>query len=127
MAKKILLVDDAEFMREMLEEMLDPSEYEIIEHVTTGREAINTYRKLMEEGNRPDIVAIDIVLPEIDGITVIREIKKLDPNAKIFVISALSAPGPINESIEAGASDYIIKPFTTKKLIKTLENLLKER
>jgi two-component system chemotaxis response regulator CheY len=119
--KRILLVEDAPYMREMIEEMLDNEEYEIVGVAVNGIEAVSKYKELEP---KPDIVTMDLVMEGMNGIQAIKEIKKYDPNAVIVVISALGSSEHRNEAMEAGADEYLWKPFTVKNLSDTLEKLL---
>ncbi len=119
--RRILIVEDASYMREMIEEMLDHEEYEIVGVAVNGIEAVSKYKELEP---KPDIVTMDLVMEGMDGIQAIKEIKKYDPNAVIVVISALGSPEHRNEAMEVGADEYLWKPFTVKNLSDTLEKLL---
>ncbi|MEA1943818.1 MAG: response regulator [Euryarchaeota archaeon] len=122
MPKRIMIVDDAKYMQEMLEEIIETSEgYEIVGVATDGEGAIAKYRELMDAGLRPDIVTMDIVMPKTDGIAVIRELKRYDPDARILAISALGSPDTINRAMDAGAQDYITKPFSVNDLLDTIQ------
>ncbi len=127
MSKKIMIVDDAEYMREMLEEIIDAygaSEgYKIVGIATDGKEAIAKYRELAESGQRPDIVTMDIVMPNMDGIAVTKELRKYDPNVKVLAISALGSPDTIDRVMQAGARDYIIKPFSVDALMDMIRRI----
>lgn len=127
MSKKIMIVDDAEYMREMLEEIIDAygaSEgYKIVGIATDGKEAIAKYRELAESGQRPDIVTMDIVMPNMDGIAVTKELRKYDPNVKVLAISALGSPDTIDRVMQAGARDYIIKPFSVDALMDMIHRI----
>ena len=127
MSKKIMIVDDAEYMREMLEEIIDAygaSEgYKIVGIATDGKEAIAKYRELAESGQRPDIVTMDIVMPNMDGIAVTKALKEYDPNAKVLAISALGSPDTIDRVMQAGARDYIIKPFSADALMDMIRRI----
>ncbi|MEA1909315.1 MAG: response regulator [Euryarchaeota archaeon] len=126
MSKRIMIVDDAEYMREMLEEIIETYDasdmYEIVGVAADGVEAINKYRELMDAGKRPDVVTLDIVMPNMDGVVVIKELKKHDPNVNIIAISALGSPDTIDRVMWAGAKDYIIKPFSVNDLMDTIKN-----
>ncbi len=126
MSKRIMIVDDAEYMREMLEEIIEtydaPNRYEIVGVAADGVEAIAKYRELMDAGKRPDVVTLDIVMPNMDGVVVINELKKHDPAVNIIAISALGSPDTIDRVMQAGAKDYIIKPFSVDDLMDTIKN-----
>ena len=121
MKKRILIVEDALYMREMLVEMLEAEgeDYEVVGFAVNGKEAVEKYREL-----KPDLVTMDLVMEEMDGIQAIREIKKYDPNALILVITALGTPEQRNEALEAGADEYLWKPFTVRNLSDMLTKLL---
>ncbi len=121
-----MIVDDAEYMREMLEEIIETCDasdsYEIVGVAADGVEAITKYRELMDAGKRPDVVTLDIVMPNMDGVVVINELKKHDPDANIIAISALGSPDTIDRVMWAGAKDYIIKPFSVDDLMDAIKN-----
>lgn len=119
--KKILIVEDAEYMREMLGEILDQRKYEIVGTAVNGLEAIKKYEEL-----KPDLVTMDLMMEKMDGIKAIKEIKKRDPNAIILVISALGAKEYVDAAMEAGASEYIWKPFMIKSLSNMLEKVFEK-
>jgi two-component system chemotaxis response regulator CheY len=121
--KRILIVEDAIYMREMLVEMLgeEEEEYEVVGFAVNGKEAVEKYKDL-----KPDLVTMDLVMEEMDGIQAIREIKLYDPNALILVITALGTPEQRNEALEAGADEYLWKPFTVKNLSDLLRKLLRK-
>lgn len=123
MKKRILIVEDAIYMREMLVEMLgeEEEEYEVVGFAVNGKEAVEKYKDL-----KPDLVTMDLVMEEMDGIQAIREIKLYDPNALILVITALGTPEQRNEALEAGADEYLWKPFTVKNLSDLLKKLLRK-
>ncbi|HUV03081.1 MAG TPA: response regulator [Desulfobacteria bacterium] len=123
MKKRILIVEDAIYMREMLVEMLgaEREEYEVVGFAVNGKEAVEKYKEL-----KPDLVTMDLVMEEMDGIQAMREIKMYDPNALILVITALGTPEQRNEALEAGADEYLWKPFTVKNLSDLLKKLLRK-
>ncbi len=122
--KRILIVEDAVYMRDMLVEMLEQEErsYEVVGFAVNGREAVEKYKEL-----KPDIVTMDLVMEVMDGIQAIREIKKYDPNALIIAITALGTPEYKDAALDAGADEYLWKPFTIKNLFDALEKLLRKR
>ena len=121
-----MIVDDAEYMREMLEDIVETYDasamYEIVGVAADGVEAITKYRELMDAGKRPDVVTIDIVMPNMDGVVLINELKKHDPDVNIIAISALGSPDTIDRVMQAGAKDYIIKPFSVDDLMGTIRS-----
>ncbi|HJH25416.1 MAG TPA: two-component system response regulator [Methanophagales archaeon] len=122
--KRILIVEDAAYMRDMLSEMLEQAErsYEVVGFAVNGKEAVEKYKEL-----KPDLVTMDLVMEVMDGIQAIREIKKDDPNALIIAISALGTPEQKKAALDAGAEEYLWKPFTIKNLLEALEKLLSKR
>ncbi len=122
--KRILIVEDAAYMRDMLVEMLEQEEgsYEVVGFAVNGKEAVEKYKEL-----KPDIVTMDLVMEVMDGIQAIREIKKYDPNALIIAISALGTPEYKDAALDAGADEYLWKPFTINNLFEALERLLRKR
>jgi len=119
MGAKILIVDDAAFMRMMLSDILEENGYDIAGEAEDGDEAVRLYIKL-----KPDLVTMDIVMPGAGGIESIRNILKKDPEAKILVVSALGHQKLVKEAIEAGAKDFMVKPFTPEKVIEAVEGVL---
>ena len=124
MKKRILIVEDAPYMREMLVEMLKQKggSYEVVGFAVNGMEAVEKYKEL-----KPDLVTMDLVMEVMDGIQAIEEIKKYDPNALILVISALGTPEYRDAALKAGADDYLWKPFTVKNLTDVLTKLLEHQ
>ena len=117
--KRILIVEDAPYMRETIEMMLDTERYEVVGTAVNGREAVKKYKEL-----KPDLVTMDLVMEEMDGIRATKEIKRYDPHALILVISALGTSKYIDEAMEAGAGEYLWKPFTVENLFEVFERLL---
>lgn len=121
MGAKILIVDDAAFMRMMLADIFVEKGYKIAGEAENGEDALGLYKEL-----KPDLVTMDIVMPGEGGIAAIKQILKDDPEAKILVVSALGQEALIKESIEAGALGFVIKPFKPEKVIEEVENILGE-
>lgn len=115
---KILLVDDAAFMRMRCAKLLTENGYEVGE-AENGQEAIQKYQNY-----RPDLVLMDITMPVMDGITATREIKNLDGNAKIVMVSALGQQTMVIEAIKAGAKDFVVKPFEPDKILSTVKKFV---
>jgi len=113
--KKVLVVDDAKFMRAKLKTILDGSDFEVVGEAGDGKEALNMYSRL-----RPDLVTMDITMPVVDGITSLKAIRKLDPDARVVMISALGQKEKIKDSIIAGARDFILKPFVPEKVVEVV-------
>ena len=119
MSIKILIVDDAIFMRSMIRDIFARSPFVIAGEAENGVEAVRLYQEL-----RPDLTTMDIVMPQMDGITALREIMRLDPGAKVVMCSALGQEALIAESIEAGARDFIVKPFQPSRVLKVVQSVL---
>ncbi len=120
MAPRVLVVDDAFFMRMMLSEILSKDGFEVVGEAATGVEALRKYEEL-----RPDIVTMDIVMPEMDGIEATKKIIEMDPGAKIIMCSAMGQQPLVIEALEAGAMDFIIKPFQPQKVIEAVRKALR--
>jgi len=122
--KRILIVEDAPYMREMLLEMLKiaKDKYEVVGFATNGKEAVKCFNEL-----KPDLVTMDLVMEEMDGIEAIRKIKKEDPSALILVITAMDTPDTRSMAMEAGADEYLWKPFTIHNLLDVLEAMFRKR
>ena len=120
----VLVVDDALFMRRMLSEILKKEGIEIVGEAENGKDAINKYQEL-----KPDLVTMDIVMPkieEIDGIDAVKEIIKIDPQAKIIMVSAMGQHALVVEAIQAGAKDFIVKPFQPSRVVEAIRRVLGE-
>lgn len=113
------MVDDAAFMRMMLKDILLKGGFEIAGEATNGTEAVRLYQEL-----KPDLVTMDITMPEVDGIAAVKEIKKIDPNAKVVMVSAMGQQAMVIEAIQAGASDFIVKPFQPDRVLEALKKAL---
>jgi len=119
MAAKVLIVDDAIFMRNMLRNIFVESGFEIAGEASNGLEAVEQYRALS-----PDLTTMDIVMPERNGIEALKEIVRIDPEARVVICSALGQESLIIEAIEAGAKDFIIKPFKPARVIEVAQRVL---
>ena len=117
--KKILIVDDASFMRKILKKILSGQGYEIIAEAEDADTGIDAYKK-----NQPDLTTMDICMPKKSGIEAIKEIKEFDKKANILVCSALGQELLVMEAIEAGAKDFIVKPFKKDDIIETVQKVL---
>lgn len=116
--KKILIVDDAVFMRLSIKNILKDEEFEFFE-AANGREAVQKYIK-----HRPDLVTMDITMPDMTGIEALKQIIDYDKNAMIMMISAMGQESMVREAIIAGAKTFIIKPFKEEQILKTIKKLL---
>ena len=119
MGAKVLIVDDALFMRNMLRNILSESGFDIVGEAQNGNEAIEMYQQL-----KPDLVTMDIVMPEKNGIEALKEIMAADGAARIVICSALGQESLIMEALEAGARDFIVKPFKPPKVIEVAQKVL---
>jgi two-component system, chemotaxis family, chemotaxis protein CheY len=120
MPHKVLIVDDAMFMRAMIRDILvNSGRFEVIGEASNGEEAVQQYLAL-----KPELITMDIVMPQMDGIEACREVLKSNPKAKIVMCSALGQEALIIESIAAGAKDFIVKPFSAEKVLKVLDSVL---
>lgn len=117
--KKILIVDDASFMRLAIREVLTRNGFEVIGEAENGMEAIDKYKLL-----KPDAVTMDITMPVMSGLEALKEIMKLDPKAKVLMVSALGQDTQIREAILSGAKSFVVKPFQEDKVVQVLHKIL---
>jgi two-component system chemotaxis response regulator CheY len=122
MPKRVLIVDDAIFMRNMIKDIFAGSGFEVVGEASNGVEAIDKYQQL-----KPDLTTMDIVMPFKSGIEATREIVKQDRNAVIVMCSALGQESLVMEAIEAGASDFIVKPFRSEDVLAVVKKVLGNR
>ncbi len=123
MSTRVLVVDDALYMRTMIRDILTGNGgFDVVGEAANGREAVERFVELS-----PDLITMDIVMPELDGIEATREILSRDPSATIVMCSALGQEALVIESIAAGARDFIVKPFTPEKVLKVVRNVLKAK
>lgn len=113
--KKILIVDDALFMRVTLKTMLEKNNFEVVGDAENGIKAIEMYKLL-----KPDIVTMDITMPQMEGIEALKEIIEFDPDAKVIMVSALGQETKVKEAIIIGAKGFVVKPFKEEYLVKAL-------
>lgn len=121
MKHRILVVDDAIFMRRMISEILEENGMEVVGESDTGLGAIEQYREL-----QPDLVTMDIIMPEMNGIDAVRKIMAIDSSAKIVMCSALGQQALVQEAIAAGAKDFLIKPFNPSRVVEVLSKVLNQ-
>ena len=120
MATRILIADDAVMMRAMLRDILDENEnFEIVGEAANGVEVVEKYKEL-----RPDLVTMDIVMPLKSGIEATREIRELDDKAKIIMCSALGQESLVTEALEAGALDFVVKPFQPEDVMEIVSKIV---
>lgn len=119
MAKNVLIVDDAAFMRMMIKDILTKNGYEVAGEADNGLKAVDKYKELT-----PDLVLMDITMPEMNGIDAVKNIKAIDPGAKIVMCSAMGQQAMVIESIQAGARDFIVKPFQADRVLEAVRKVL---
>ena len=115
MAIRVLVVDDAAFMRMMVKDILSKNGYEVVGEAENGLKAVEKYQEL-----KPDLTTMDITMPEMDGITAVKQIKKIDPAAKIIMCSAMGQQAMVIEAIQSGARDFIVKPFQPDRVLEAV-------
>lgn len=116
---KVLIADDAMFMRNMIRDVFSSDEFQVVGEAANGVEAVEKYKEL-----RPDITTMDIVMPLKSGIEAVREIMKIDSSAKVIMCSALGQESLVLEAIEAGAKDFIVKPFKPEKVLEVVRKVM---
>ena len=117
MGKRVLLVDDASFMRIKMKQVLDQLGHEVVGEAANGEEAITQYIQL-----KPDVVTMDITMPVMDGVTALRKIRQIDPNAVVVMISAMGQQSFVVDAVQAGAKDFIVKPFEVERVRKVMDS-----
>ena len=115
---KILIVDDAEFLRVRLTKMLDTDGFEVFQ-AENGVKAVDLYKEI-----HPDIVLMDVTMPEMDGLTALKAIVGFDPKAKVIMLTALGQESVVLEAVKSGARDFIVKPFEHDRVMKAIGKLL---
>ena len=115
MSKTILVVDDAAFMRMMIKDILTKNGYSVVGEADNGLNAIDKYEEL-----KPDLVTMDITMPEMDGITAVKEIRKRNTNARIIMCSAMGQQAMVIDAIQAGARDFVVKPFQPDRVLEAV-------
>lgn len=115
---RILIIDDSAFMRKIISNILESHGHEVIGEADNGKEGYDLYFKL-----KPDIVTMDITMPDYDGITCLKNIMHDDANAKIIMCSSLGQSKIVTEAIRAGAKDFIVKPFEASRILETVNHV----
>lgn len=121
MASRILVADDARFMRQLIREIIEPEGFEVVGEAADGRAVVEEFSRL-----QPDVVTMDIVMPKRSGIDAVKEILALDPTAKVVMVSALGQEALVMEALQAGAADYVVKPFKPDAVVATLRKVLEK-
>lgn len=116
---KVLIVDDAKFMRMTLTNILKKGNHEVVGEAENGKTAVELYQDL-----KPDLVTMDITMPEMTGIDAVKQIKEIDPNSKIIMCSAMGQQKLVVEAIETGAKDFIVKPFDESRVLEAVNRVL---
>lgn len=119
MNQTVLVCDDAIFMRTMISDILSQAGFEVVGEAESGLQAVEKYRML-----KPDLVTMDIVMPDMGGIEAVREICKDDPAAKILMCSAMGQQALVVEAIQAGAKDFVVKPFQPSRVLEAVQRVL---
>ncbi len=114
-----MIADDSDAIRLVLKDILSIGEHEIVSEAKDGEESVDFYRK-----QKPDLLLLDLAMPKKDGLTVVKEIMQIDPNAKIILITASDNQKIINQCLESGALSYISKPFDFNGVLKTITDIL---
>ena len=120
MSKRVLVVDDAIFMRMKLKDILEKNGFEVVAEAQNGFDAIEKFKS-----ERPDLVTMDITMPEMNGIEALKEIKTIDSQAKVVMCSAMGQQAMVMEAIQSGAVDFIVKPFDTDRVIQSLNRIVR--
>ena len=115
----VLIADDAAFMRMMLKNVLTEAGYEVVGEAENGAVAVSKYREL-----NPDLTTMDITMPEMDGLAALKEIRAADPAARVVMCSAMGQQSMVIESIQAGAKDFIVKPFQPDRVLEAVQKAL---
>ena len=115
----VLIADDAAFMRMMIKNILTDAGYDIVGEAENGAVAVAKYREL-----KPDLITMDITMPEMDGLTALKEIRGEDPTARVVMCSAMGQQSMVIESIQAGARDFIVKPFQPERVLEAIQKAL---
>lgn len=121
MAKRVIVVDDAPIIRLMLKDIMQYSGYEVVAECGSGKEGVEKFKEL-----KPDLVTMDIIMPEKDGIEALEDILKIDPDAKVVMVTAIDQRESLMRAIKAGAADYIVKPFENDRVLSAVKNAIGE-
>lgn len=116
MGNNILICDDAAFMRMMIKDILTKNGYNVVGEAENGAKAVEKYQE-----TKPDLVLMDITMPEMDGIQALKKIKSMDPNASVVMCSAMGQQAMVIESIQSGARDFIVKPFQPDRVLEAVK------
>jgi len=120
LGRNILIVDDAAFMRMMIKDIASKNGFNVVGEAQNGKEAVEMYLKC-----KPDIVTMDITMPEKDGISAVKDIMSIDSSARIIMCSAMGQQSLVMEAIKAGARDFLVKPFKAERVVEAIEKALR--
>jgi two-component system, chemotaxis family, chemotaxis protein CheY len=121
MKKRIVVVDDSFYMRTMLKNMLTDAGYEVVGEAANGQTALDLVRE-----TSPDLVTLDVILPDNTGLSVLKGIKQYKPDVKVIMVSAVGQEVIVNEALEIGAQAYVVKPFSEEKVLEAIQGLFQE-
>ncbi|WP_426349115.1 response regulator [Alloiococcus sp. CFN-8] len=116
---KVLIVDDAAFMRMMIRDILEKNGFEVVGEASNGIKAVELYKK-----EKPEVVTMDITMPDMDGIEAVKQIRAFDPESKIIMCSAMGQQSMVMDAIRAGARDFIVKPFQADRVIEAIRKAI---
>lgn len=119
MSKTVLIVDDAAFMRMMIKDILNKNGFDVVGEAENGVQAVEKYEEL-----KPDLVTMDITMPEMDGVAALKEIKQMDPSSTVIMCSAMGQQAMVIDAIQAGAKDFIVKPFQAERVLEAINKAL---
>ncbi|MBN2553382.1 MAG: response regulator [Spirochaetales bacterium] len=119
MGINVLIADDLKFIKLVLRELVEKAGFRVVGEASNGEEAIELY-----QDKRPDVVLMDITMPKVDGLTAMKEILKIDPEAKIIMCSALGQQSLIVQALQMGARDFIVKPFREERVVASIKKIL---
>jgi len=119
LGKRIMLVDDSNFARNMLKDILTKQGYDVVGEAQNGREAVELYDQI-----KPDLVTMDIAMPELDGINALNKILEINPAARIIIISSANSRETVKHVVQDGALDFVVKPFNKNRLLKAIDKAL---
>lgn len=119
MSKRVLVTDDALYCRMELKNILTSRGYRVVGEARNGQEAVERYREL-----RPDLVTMDVVMPEMDGVAAVKKIREIDPGATILMCSSMGQRSLLMEALQAGASDFVTKPFRDRSVLNSVRKLI---
>lgn len=115
----VLVCDDAVFMRTMVSDILSQAGFTVVGEAENGKQAVEKYQQL-----RPDLVTMDIIMPEMGGIEAVKKITQFDPGARILMCSAMGQQSLVQEALQAGARDFVVKPFQPSRVLEAVQRVL---